>query len=269
MAKQSGIHQLRGKIRGMSYYRQKGVKDGLARQINDGMSKRVKEDEGYLNTRLNAREFGSAGSFAGAAIRAISERQRTMLKDFATGNLAKAVRDVIIQDSTHPWGERNLTGTNWQGEMLARISSYAKNEFSSYVGGVWDVSVVDNSEEAEWTPNTELPSGWGSLLAAKGATGAYIDMYAYRVELQEFEGVSDKGFSQVVSIASADAEIGTAVSFTNDVALSRDFTGKQSPNVLQGVLVVVRPFQEVSNQKYIRQELCTFGLFPVVSTNFN
>lgn len=268
MAKQSGIHQLRGKVRGMSYYRQKGVKDGLARQINDGMSKRVKEDAGYLNTRLNAREFGSAGSFAGAAIRAISERQRTMLKDFATGNLAKAVRDVIIQDSTHPWGERNLVGTNWQGEMLARISSYAKNEFSSYVGGVWDVDVNDNTSDAIWTPNAELPSGWGSLLVAKGATGALIDMYAYRVELQEFVGVSDKGFSSVALIGSEDEQIGTSVTITNPASLATEFTGLQTDNGMQGVLVVVRPYQVVGGQKYIRQELCTFGLFPVNSTNF-
>lgn len=267
MAKQSGIHQLRGKIRGMSYYRQKGVKDGLARQINDGMSKRVKEDEGYLNTRLNAREFGSAGSFAGAAIRAISERQRTMLKDFATGNLAKAVRDVIIQDTTHPWGDRNLEGDSWQIEMLARISSYAKNEFSSYVGGAWDVKVTDNGD-AVWTPNAELPSDWGSLLAAKGATGAYIDMYAYRVELQQFEGVSDKGYSTVAPIASADAPIGDAITFVTPSTLTPEFNGLQGSNILQGVLVVVRPYQEVSGQKYIRQELCTFGLFPVTSSDF-
>jgi hypothetical protein len=267
MAKQSGIHQLRGKIRGMSYYRQKGVKDGLARQINDGMSKRVKEDEGYLNTRLNAREFGSAGSFAGAAIRAISERQRTMLKDFATGNLAKAVRDVIIQDTTHAWGERKLVGASWQQEMLARISSYAKNEFSSYVGGVWDVDVLDESD-ARWTPKAELPSGWGSPLAAKGATGAYIDMYAYSVELQEFVGVSDKGYSVVAPIASADAVIGTATTLTTPANLDPYFKGEFNTNLMQGVLVVVRPYQEVSGQKYIRQELCTFGLFQVASTDY-
>lgn len=268
MAKQSGIHQLRGKIRGMSYYRQKGVKDGLARQINDGMSKRVKEDEGYLNTRLNAREFGSAGSFAGAAIRAISERQRTMLKDFATGNLAKAVRDVIIQDTTHPWGDRNLVGSTWQQEMLARISSYAKNEFSSYVGGVWNVKTTDESPYALWTPNAELPTGWGSLLAAKGATGSYIDMYAYRVELQPFKGVSDKGFSSVALVASSEVEIGVSKTFTTPGAVDSMYSGDQSDNLLQGILVVVRPYQEISGQKYIRQELCTFGLFGVDSSEF-
>lgn len=263
MAKQSGIHQLRGKIRGMSYYRQKGVKDGLARQINDGMSKRVKEDEGYLNTRLNAREFGSAGSFAGAAIRAISERQRTMLKDFATGNLAKAVRDVIIQDTTHPWGERNLTGTSWQAEMLARISSYAKNEFSSYVGGVWGAEVTPVVNGNEWAGFSSLPEGWGSLLAAKGATGAYIDTYAYSVELQEFAGTSDKGFSEVAPVQSNDVEIGTEANFDGVVTLASQFNGTNAANKMQGLLVVVRPYQEVGTQKYIRQELCTFSIFGV------
>ncbi|MBQ5890642.1 MAG: hypothetical protein IIW73_06810 [Clostridia bacterium] len=263
MAKQSGIHQLRGKIRGMSYYRQKGVKDGLARQINDGMSKRVKEDVGYLNTRLNAREFGSAGSFAGAAIRAISERQRTMLKDFATGNLAKAVRDVIIQDTTHPWGERNLTGTAWQAEMLARISSYAKNDFSSYVGGNWLVDVSSGDNGIEWANSSSLPAGWGSLLAAKGATGAYIDMYSYQVELQEFAGTSDKGFSETALVQSADLKIGEADEFDGVVFLASQFDGANAANKMQGFLVVVRPYQEVGTQKYIRQELCTFAIFGV------
>lgn len=250
----------------MSYYRQKGVEDGLARQINDGMSKRVKEDAGYLNTRLNAREFGSAGSFAGAAIRAISERQRTMLKDFATGNLAKAVRDVIIQDTDNPWGERSLIGTNWQAEMLSRISSYAKNEFSSYVGGTWDLQVGGTFSAAEWEPNAELPAGWGSLLSSKGATNAFVDLYAYRVELQQFTGTSDKGFSEVALVASDDLEIGEAATFTNPATIGGQFTGQQGSNLMQGLLVVVRPYQVVGNQKYIRQELCTFGIFQVIGS---
>lgn len=261
MAKQSGIHQLRGKMQGVSYYRQKGVENGLARTINQGMSKRVKEDAAYHNTRLNAAEFGSAGSFAGAAIRAISDRQRTMLKDFATGMLAKAVRDVIISDTTNPWGERNLSGTTWQAEMLARISTYAKQDFASNVGGVWDVEVSGT----EWTPNAELPVGWGELLRAKGATGAVVQMYAYRVSLLEIGNTSGKGFSEVALIASEDATLGESVTITTPATLPAQFTGVQGDNVLQGVLIVVKPYQEVNTVKYTRQELCTFSLIEVVS----
>lgn len=265
MAKQSGIHQLSGKVRGMSYYRQKGVSEGLARTINTGMSERVKNDAGYLNTRLNAREFGSAGSFAGAAIRAISDRQRTMLKDFATGALAKAVKALITQDTTNSWGERQLVGTDWQVEMLARVSTYAKNDFNSYVGGVWDVAVSAGSGGQSWTPNAELSQGWGTLLSAKGATGALIEMYAYLVELEDAGEYSGKGFSQVALVGSDDLVIGTAGTITEAATIGSQFDGVQGDNKMQGVLVVVKPYQEVNGQKYIRQELCTFALYPVTT----
>lgn len=265
MAKQSGIHQLNGKIRGMSYYRQKGVDEGLARSINQGLSKRVKESAEYENTRLNSREFGSAGSFAGAAIRAISERQRTMLKDFATGALAKAVREVIINDSTNPWGSRQLEGTGWQVEMLSRISTYAKNDFNSNVGGVWDVDVSNAGGGKTWTPNAKLPAGWGTLLAAKGATGVLIEMLAYSVELQGAGEYSGKGFSQVALVGSEDLPIGEEGAITTPAVIGAQFDGTQAANKMQGVLVVVKPYQEVNNSKYIRQELCTFALYPVTT----
>ena len=263
MAKQSGIHQLNGKVRGMSYYRQKGVEEGLARSINAGLSKRVKEDPAYLNTRLNAREFGSAGSFAGACISAISERQRTMLKDFATGACAKVVRDIIIGDTTHPWGERQLVGTDWQKYMLDVLSNYAKVDFASNVGGVWDVAVAVAGGAATWTPNAELPSGWGTLLSAKGATGATVDMYAYNVNLLDLGGKSLKGESSVALVGSVDATIGESATITEAATIGAAFTGVQADNTLQGVLVVVKPYQEVNGTKYIRQELCTFAIFEV------
>lgn len=42
MAKQSGIHQIKGKVGEMSYYKQSGVSSGLIRSINPSMSGRVK-----------------------------------------------------------------------------------------------------------------------------------------------------------------------------------------------------------------------------------
>lgn len=263
MAKQSGIHQLNGKIRGMSYYRQKGVEEGLARSINAGLSKRVKEDAAYLNTRLNAREFGSAGSFAGACIRAISERQRTMLKDFATGACAKVIRDIIIGDKYNPWGERQLVETNWQKFLLEVLSSYAKVDFAINVGGAWEVSVAVSEGSAIWTPNAKLPAGWGTQLAAKGATGATVDMYAYKVKLLDLGGKSLKGDSSVALVGSVDASIGVAATIKEAATIGAEFTGVQEPNTLQGVLVVVKPYQEINSVKYIRQELCTFAIFEV------
>lgn len=264
MAKQSGIHQLKGKIRGVSYYRQKGVEDGLARSINQGLSKRVKEDVAYLNTRLNATEFGRAGSFAGAAIRAISERQRTMLKDFATGNLAKQVRDIIVSDTTNNWGNRQLVGPAWQNLLKQIISSYAKVDFASFVGGVFDVTVTVGDTSNTWKPNAVLPVGWGTQLAAKGATGAYVDMYAYKVTLDDLGAGIMKGSSDVILIASEDATIGESATITTPATLPIAFGSEEDDNKLLAVLVVVRPYQTVNSVKYIRQELCTFSVQPFI-----
>lgn len=263
MAKQTGIHQLKGKVRGMSYYRQKGVVDGLARSINEGMSKRVKEGAEYYNSRLNAAEFGFAGSFAGACVRAITERQRTMLKDFATGLFAKYVRDIIVADTTHPWGSRDLSGTEWQAAALQALSNYAKNDFRSYVGGTWDCSVVVEGTNATWTPNIEVPADWGSLYKAQGATGATIELYAYRVRLESVGGGKKKGSAMVLPVGDTDVAIGAAGTITAPATLPSIMDGQQAANVLTGLLVVVKPYQEINDVKYIRQELCTFQVVPV------
>lgn len=257
MAKQSGIHQLKGKVRGMSYYRQKGVVDGLARSINQGLSKRVKEDPAYENTRLNAQEFGAAGSFAGAMVRAISDRQRAMLKDFATGALAKVIRDIIIGDTENDWGSRQLVGTDWQEYLMQVTNTFAKNDFAGYVGGVWDTAVSGTT----WTPNAELPAGWGAQLAALGASGAEVEMYAYGVTLQDLGGKTLKALSNIIPIGKEDVAIGQSATITDPATAPAFFNGAQAANVLQAVLVVVKPYQTINEKKYIRQELCTFSLF--------
>ena len=257
MAKQSGIHQLKGKVRGMSYYCQKGVVDGLARSINQGLSKRVKEDPAYANTRLNSQEFGAAGSFAGAMVRSISERQKTMLKDFATGMLAKTVRDIIISDTENEWGDRQLVGTTGQPYWLQVANTFAKVDFQSHVGGVWDVAVSGTT----WTPNAELPAGWGDTYAAQGVSGAVVEMYAYGVQLLDLGGKTRKAVSNISLIGTEDVAIGQSGTITEPATTPAGFDGTQADNKLQGVLVVVKPYQTVNNNKYTRQELCTFALF--------
>lgn len=263
MAKQSGIHQLKGKIRGMSYYRQKGVEDGLARSINQGLSKRVKEDAAYANTRLNAAEFGTAGSFAGAAIRVISDRQRTMLKDFATGYLAKVVKELITLDSTSPWGQRSLDGGDWQLKLMSVINTLAKNDFQSFVGGVWDVTAVAGDSNVTVTPNAELPQGWGSALAAKGATGAKIQIHILNTSVVPTGEGKNGGFSHSELIAEDDVAIGTAATFVTPATTKDSFYLDFATNQYPAILVVVLPYKDVNGVKYTMQELCTFAEFEV------
>lgn len=115
MAKQSGIHQLRGKVGNMKYYRMKGVQDGLVQSINEGMSNRVKNGAEYANTRRNNSEFGMAASTAGACVKSLSLRWRYLLKPFVTGALAKIFYDGIKTNDGSPWGSRHVTPEVLQG----------------------------------------------------------------------------------------------------------------------------------------------------------
>ena len=260
MAKQSGIHQLRGKIRGMSYYGQKGVQDGLVRKINEGLSTRVKNDAAYANTRLNAAEFGTAGSFAGAAIRSISERKRAMMKDFATGDLAKVVRAEFLKDDTHVWGKRQFVGATWRDLIGDKLNQYAKLPWSDYVGGVSGAAIESGDSGLTFSYSVILDSGWGSLLAAKGATSAQFDIYFVAVS---FDASGDAPYrSSVISHYQngGESNIGSGTEFEDTYAYPTDFPAPDGDNAFVCALVVVKPMKEIGSQKYILQELCTYDV---------
>ena len=105
MAKQYGIHQLKGKVGQMSYYRQSGVKDSLVRGINQGMSGRVKTSDEYINTRLNNAEFKEANKIATFIYRSIWAKNKAMIRRFALADMTKAALGYVKQGPGR-WGER-------------------------------------------------------------------------------------------------------------------------------------------------------------------
>ena len=105
MAKQSGIHQLKGKVGEMSYYRQAGVEPGLVRRINQGLSDRVKNGAEYANTRLNNAEFKRANVYATNLYHAITPSWRAMFRRFALAKMTTRFLEYIkAGDGT--WGFR-------------------------------------------------------------------------------------------------------------------------------------------------------------------
>lgn len=129
MAKQSGIHQLRGKVGEMSYYRQKGVQPGLVRKINQGLSSRVKTEEAYANTRLNNAEFGNACKIASAAFNSVNSRKRGMMRNFAVSAMAKVALEDI-KAGTGTWGSR-VPATELDTLICDLLEKHAK-------GGAYD-----------------------------------------------------------------------------------------------------------------------------------
>lgn len=258
MAKQSGIHQIKGKVGKMSYYRQKGVTDGLARSINEGLSNRVKTAEEYENTRLNAAEFGSAASFAGACIRSISERKRSMLKNFATGDCAKFVREIILADGTHNWGERQLVGNGWQDGLRQRLNQYAKLPYSEYMGGFVSCEIRRVEDVYTATTTLDVPENWGSLLLAKGATNILVSAYVGGVVLDVSSKAPYKGESYLIPAGENSTEIGSAGPIVVTRQLEANAPVDDTDNMMRECLVVVKPFKTINGKMHILQELCFY-----------
>lgn len=262
MAKQKGIHQLKGKVGGMSYYGQKGVEGGLARSINSGLSNRVKTDEAYANTRLNAAEFGTAGSFAGACIRSISERKRAMMKDFASGDLAKVVRGIIQSETAAEWGKRNLSADGWQTIVADKLNQYAKLPFADYIGATISIGALQDEEQETINVSYQaaFPANWGSLLAAKGASEVLVKAFVVSVDNS---GSTDAPFLSTarVSLLGEDTmEIGNTGVFKVE---NRPFNPEdvtEGDGHLVAALTVAFPIKTLGGKDYILQELCTYNV---------
>ena len=265
MAKQTGIHQIKGRVGEMSYYRQKGVSNGLLRSINPGMSERVKTSAEYENTRLNASEFGSAGSMAGATLRSVSKKWRYILDPFATGKLGRDVLALIKQDSTNPWGERVLTGTAWQDKVREMAQNYVKNPFEEF----FDVELEITQEKPiggdskTLRINGDMSSTSLQKLAALGAEGISVHAFCQEVKSPVYDDASGKytaASSNVIYVSFNDYEIGQRGMINLGRTLDDEWPTDAS-GVMSNVLFVVLPYKVIGNVKYILQNLCTCKFF--------
>lgn len=259
MAKQVGIHQLRGKVGQMKYYGMKGVEGGLVQSINEGMSERVKTDAAYANTRLNNAEFGAAGSTAGAIIRSLTQKWRYLLIPFATGNAAKSVRALMQLDTTGKWGQRDLKGTEWQKILASEISALSKNEVEDYS----DLTFIAefNSEDGLLIGVEGGSSFTNEKLAALGISGVQIISLSGVVNASAFDNNS-----QAYAPAFADLKIVSAseVDFGDGFELAENRVdikvAAQADNKLYGGVVIFLPYKIVNGSKYIMQEHCSFKM---------
>lgn len=259
MAKSSELLALRGKVAGKSFYAMKGVEGTLVRSINEGMSNRVKNDAAYANTRLNAAEFGSAGSMAGAVIRTVSKRWRTILQAFATAMLTKAVRNLVIQDTVNAWGQRLLSVLGWQDAIREAVSRLVKNSYAenfanaitasaSAVGQLVTVDISTTAQDSE-------------ALVSLGADGVRYEIYRQRIAAPAFvNGKYTAPAASVDFVNAIDTQIGTPVTQQlqgNPVAEGED------DDTMESVIVVALPTRTVNGETYVLQELCSCEWLPI------
>lgn len=255
MAKQSGLHQIRGKVGEHSYYSQTGVIGGLIRQINQGMSEKVKTAAAFANTRLNNAEFGYAGRLSAMLGLYIEPKYRPMILPFSQAKMAKQILEIVKNDSTSPWGQRVVTDSD--GSKLAPVlSSVAKNNFDE-----WGLSFGDPvalGGEQDLIPNSQFEE----KLAAIGANGASVKVVMINTAVGKFNQLTGKyNESYARGNVATESDIVDTSSESFTVQWPADFTAQEAWSNNHMVAVIVLPYRLVGGQRYTLQEHCTFKVF--------
>lgn len=261
MAKQTGLHQIRGKVGEHSYYRQSGVSSGLIRGINQGLSARVKSAPEYANTRLNNKEFKTASRMAASMIDGIVPRMRPMFNTFKNAKLSAGLLEVI-KGHAGVWGNRNIGVTDRAAACVA-VNKLAKNNFSNYVRVTF--GQYDSTNKLQ-DIGIDGASTLTDILQSMGATGINIEVR----HVQVYEGMpttDESARADNIVVLGPSSETSTPVndfpmSYSEDVDhLDVDLTLLSSRTYLSFYVVVLMPYRTVGVNDYILQEGCTFAYF--------
>lgn len=270
MAKQSGIHQIRGKVGGRSYYRTKGVEEGLSRSINQGISARVKTGEEYANTRLNNAEFKNANAIATAAFNSVNTRKRGMMRNFAISAMTKVALADIKQGSGS-WGVR-LPQTELDRLICDLLEKHAKG--GAYDGSFGNITQADLDSEGDVTITIEISSELQQSLLDLGIDGLQIvtskclageilvDGAPRLFAGSDIYPTAPFNFNPANPITK---NLEFSVSSPKDVGMSQSGYTFAQQDTKHGFFACITflPFREQGINRFTLQEYCTFVAVPL------
>lgn len=256
MAKQSGLHQIRGKVGEYSYYRQSGVANGLIRGINQGLSSRVKTGDEYANTRLNNAEFGAACNVAGLLGRMITPKYRPMILPFSQSILAKDVLE-LAKNHTGFWGQRTITADD-TAAVAAAVTRLSK----SSVSDLTNLAITRDSASTVKVFGTISDETVNNLVSL-GVDGIRYKLTTFILDSGQYNTDTNhilRGQLRQVDTAvdTLDISIGTgSADIDNEVDVSQV---PSPPNRVrhQFVVTILMPFRTINGADYVLQELCCF-----------
>lgn len=270
MAKQLGIHQIRGKVGGRSYYKTKGVEEGISRSINPGMSARVKNGDEYANTRLNNAEFGNANKIATAAFNSVNTRKRGMMRNFAISAMTKVALENIKQ-GTGAWGAR-LPKTELDTLICDLLEKHAK-------GGVYDgmfgiITAEPLTDEGASEIAIAISSAQAQSLKDLGIDGFYavpskclagelvVDGAA---RLYASNAIGSPAYTDIDPSQDDEITINVTVNTPTSVGMSPSGYEFATSDPKHGFYVVITflPYRQLGANRYTLQELCTFAAVPL------
>lgn len=269
MAKQSSLFKLRGKADGQSFYYSKNG-EYLTRKINPGMSSRVKTAEEYANTRLNNAEFGGAGNLAGAMIRTVSKRWRYILDSIATGMLVKGIKEAMLNDNTHDWGQRSVLLADMPA-IQDLYNQFSKNEMPQEIVDFVKTQITSAGNGGALTiaESLDMSADFVNHFRALGADEIKIALYCFGVSAPSVAAGSTK-YSPTLPVFAKIIEEEATVADNNTLISSNSF-----PNIpavqnvaaaFGGVLVIVEPIKTINSKKYVLQQHCSAYWHSVATT---
>lgn len=264
MAKQSGIHQIKGKVGEMSYYQQSGVNAGLLRRINQGMSARVKTGEEYANTRRSNVEFGGAADAARLMALTVQPKYRPMFLNFSQAKLTKDIYD-IMRTHTAAWGERALD-TSDTDALCDALNKLAKKNYNEYFGSV---SVEAGDTEGTEVLSIAMPATSVDAMLSLGADGVRFLVKTFNVQTGKYVANQNKivnGFLSIIEESDSTDDFVPGSDVTSEIQINAQET-HITPVFLTNhevSVVVALPYRTINNVKYTLQELCSFIALPSV-----
>lgn len=261
MSKLYGLFDIRGKRDGYKYYGMKGVNGTIQAKINEGMSSRVKNSPEYANTRLNNAEFGAAGNMAGAIAKALTQRWRSVTVPFATAKMLPGIKLAMGQDATHPWGQRSLTGTDWQDGLRQQINGISKISFDEVFG----LNLRQTADEAGKTHfEFEGKIAQAENLASKGLNKVLFEFYEVSIAAPVYSSDINsytQATVQQIDTQRFDSDIND--NFEEGVDFTKSSAALDASHNLGAIIIVAKPFRTINGVDYVAQEYCCHKLVKV------
>lgn len=262
MAKQSGLHQIRGKVGEHSYYRQTGVASGLIRGINQGMSARVKNGDEYANTRLNNREFGAACNAAGLLGQLIVPKYRPMVLPFSQSKLAKELLRLARQNSDD-WGERTLAADQVQ-EICDALNATSKRNFDEFISAYLQRGSAD-----EGTASVSYTGDQATSMLSLGIDNLFVGVRVYDVATGKWNDIVKEmatGYfytRDVVDIINGQSVVAGTGGSGSESFQTDEFVPAPNHAGMQIVVFVFLPAKTINGVSYTLQEYCSFKAMPL------
>lgn len=262
MAKQSGLHQIRGKVGEHSYYKQTGVSAGLIRSINQGLSARVKDGEEFANTRLNNAEFGAACNVAASLGKMVTPKFRPMILPFSQSKMAKKVLELARQ-SAAAWGQRTVMASA-SADLAAILSEQSKRDFEEFIS----VDFVRQSADLVEV-NGVYSDEQATLMSSLGITHLTVLVSSFDLATGKYglttHTIAPCILTKIDTQSPLDANgvnPGAGESFSETLSVTPSYNPPTAIyNGQQLLVLVVLPIREVGGTKHILQEYCSFAAF--------